>query len=510
MTDIRLDRLGASRLQASWLRHTPAVLLGALFVYAIGRKAALTPLWFDEIVTYHIASLGSARAIVEALLAKADNHPPLDYLLRGLSMSLLGGSEFAFRLPSVAAMLVGASCLYVFVWRRTSALAALMAFSFPFVSLMLRYSYEGRGYALLMASMCLALLAWQFASEKQSWPRLAFLTFCLSLGPYAHYYGILNYVPIAVGEAVRSWENRKVCRPIAGCFLVSLALLGFLAPFVSGASEFADNFWTKLGPNMVAHTYIQLFEQALPAILASLVLSAAFFAFVPHAARDHPLPQAALPRHEVGAGIALCMLPFITYAAALIVTHAFTFKYVLNTVVGAALLSAYAVHHVSSRWRGCALLITLPFGIWAALSLAYSARHIETRIADSAKHDAKVLEGTALPAIVSAHRFLEDYFYLPAGLRNRIFFIDDSEIAIEYWGHDTDERALRNLKPFVPINVMNLCTFTAQHSKFLVFADENEWLSTKFLADGADVAVHPASSAGNVTLAVTLRGPSGC
>ena len=242
MTDARLGRLPATAWQAAFLRHAPVALLSGLYLYAVSILAARQPLWFDEILTYYISNLGGPRTIVSALLAKAENHPPLDYLARHFSMSLFGGSELAFRLPSIIAMLVAALCLYVIVLRRTSMLQALVAFSLPFTTFALRYTHEGRPYAFLFASMCLAFLAWQLVTEKPSLPRLALLTVCLSLGPYSHYYGVLNYVAIGVGEAWRWWEQRKIAWPVVACFAISVAIDGLLAPFVLHSEGFRRPF----------------------------------------------------------------------------------------------------------------------------------------------------------------------------------------------------------------------------------------------------------------------------
>lgn len=506
---MRLGRFQASVPLFSRLQHAPVALLGGLYLYAVGLTATRTPLWFDEIVTYHVSALGSPHAVIEALLAKADNHPPLDYLARNLSMSLFGGSELAFRLPSIVAMLVGGLCLYVFVLRRTSVLAALVSFSFPFATLAIRYSYEGRGYAFLMASMCLVLLAWQLASEKPTAPRLIFLAVSLSIGPYSHYYGVLNYLPVVVGEAWRSWEGRKIYWPIAGSIVASLALLGPLAPFVLHASEFSGTFWTKLGPNMVVHAYIKLFELAIPVVMAGLVGAAAFLFLAPFPDSRRPAP-AAMPRHEVAAAALLCMMPFITYVLALAITHAFTFKYTLNTVVGAAVLTGYLVHQASGWRRGLAFLLTLSFGAWAAASLAYLPGHVEQRIFVNARNDARILSESTLPMVASAHRYLEDNFYLPVELRSRIFYIGDSNLALELRGHDTNERALHNLKPFAPIHGMDLCSFTKRYPEFLLRADELRWIADKLIADRADVVLHPAGSRGSVVFSVILKGPIGC
>ena len=72
MTDTRLGRLQTGVSAASLLRHAPVALLGGLYLYAIGLKAARTPLWYDEIVTYHVSALGGPAAIVGYLQARRE------------------------------------------------------------------------------------------------------------------------------------------------------------------------------------------------------------------------------------------------------------------------------------------------------------------------------------------------------------------------------------------------------------------------------------------------------
>src|SRR5215831_11438554 len=56
---------------------------------------AWKPLTNDEIFTFEVARLGSLSGIWRALAAGADNHPPLDYMLRHISMALFGQGELA-------------------------------------------------------------------------------------------------------------------------------------------------------------------------------------------------------------------------------------------------------------------------------------------------------------------------------------------------------------------------------------------------------------------------------
>ncbi len=376
MTDARLGRLPATAWQAAFLRHAPVALLSGLYLYAVSILAARQPLWFDEILTYYISNLGGPRTIVAALLAKAENHPPLDYLARHFSMSLFGGSELAFRLPSIIAMLVAALCLYVIVLRRTSMLQALVAFSLPFTTFALRYTHEGRPYAFLFASMCLAFLAWQLVTEKPSLPRLALLTVCLSLGPYSHYYGVLNYVAIGVGEAWRWWEQRKIAWPVVACFAVSVAIDGLLAPFVLHSEDFVAHFWTKVGTGEAAFIYVKLLSDAVPAIVAALIGCAVVTFFL----RREPDPQvdtATIPRYEVAAALTICLVPVTTVVLAELVTHAFYDKYLINTVIGIALVTAYLSWHLQAWRRGCALVMALVFSLWMAGVLGYKVRYVK-------------------------------------------------------------------------------------------------------------------------------------
>jgi uncharacterized membrane protein len=487
------------------------LLLAGLYVVAIGLRAAVTPLWFDEIITYQIANLGGPRTIVEALLAKADNHPPLDYIARHYAMAVFGGSELAFRLPSIVAMLVASLCLYLIVLRRTSVLPALAAFSFPFVTVAVRYASEGRGYAFLMASVCLAFLAWQRAAEKPTPVRLLFLLLCLSVGPYCHYYGVLNYGPIVIGEAWRSWENRKISWPIAGCILLSLVSLGLLVPFAIRATEFAPNFWVRFGPTSLVQTYTHLLSSAIPAIAASLIVVALLSlspAAGPSARGGEPT---ALPRHEVVAAIALSLLPIATYVLALLVTRAFDQRYVLNTVFGVALLLAYLIHEATSRRPRYAQAVTLVFALWAAGTLVLQAPREPAKPYAIRSDFVEVIEASPLPVVVpDYHAYLRHRLYLPEALRSRLYYVADLGFAVKYERKDTSDRMLLNLRPFMQANVVPFCDFVKRHPRFLMLTGENGWLFPKLIEDRAQVSILAGSAPAHAILSVTLERPGNC
>ena len=497
---------GSASRWTTLARHLPVLLLSGLFLYFVSARAARLPLWFDEIVTYYVSVLDSPGAVVSALLAKMDNHPPLDYLLRHASMALLGQSELAFRLPSMAGILGGAWCLYLFAIRRTSTAAALVAFSFPFVTTALGAAYEGRGYALLMAFMCLSLVAWQRAAEKPTLFRLLLLTIALSAGPFSHFYGVLNYIPIAAGEAWRSWERRQISWPIVICFVLSLASLSLLVPFALNASAFATGFWTKVTLGAITRGYIEMLESAVPAFVVCLLVFAAMTVF--RRRSEGPVP--AVPSYEIMAAAMLCVLPVTTYLLAKFVTHAYTTKYLLNTTCGLALLAAYAVHYIS-RWRQVAsALMALTFALWAGASIARlqpwpfeGPRNIE-RVTN-------LISSTGLPVVVASnHQFLKTYFYLSEAARKQLFIIVDDRLALHFGGNGSDYRTFRNLKPFVPINAADLCSFTKDHGEFLILFYDSAWIIDHLIRDEATVVILDPNFFEAQLLRVTTKKASGC
>lgn len=510
MTEAQPETTPAPTLPLALLRHLPVVLLGALYLVVIGLKAARSGLWFDEITTFYVSNLGSAAAIVDALLGRADNHPPLDYLARHFSMSVLGSSEFAFLLPSVLAMLVASASLYIFVLRRTSVLPALVAFVFPLITFALRYSYEGRPYALLIMSMCLALLAWQLATEKPTIPRLVFLTLCLSLGPHVHYYGVLNYVPLAAGEIWRWWERRAISWAIVGCVVVSFAIDALLVPFALHASDFAVHFWTRVGPGEAVFLYGRLLEDAVPPLLAAAVgcaFLAYFFRGNPEPGTDAP----AIPRHELIAALMLCLVPVTTFVLKWLVTHAYADKYLINTVVGVAMILAYLTARLRARRPAYAVVIALAVALWGGWKLAYMGRYLPSKPYALPAEIVQLFEAATQPiAVFSAHKFLETHFYLPRHLRDKIYYLTDPKLSINYAGHDTNEIVIRNLQSIVSLPMVKLCEFTKTHPRFLMLVVEPTWVVPQLIKDGAALTLIDGTTQQSQVISVSLTQPSGC
>jgi hypothetical protein len=147
--------------------------------------AARASLWLDEFHTLYHAAQPDLGALFSGL--RADNHPPLSFLLVRVSRALCGESEFALRLPSV---LAGAAGVLVAarITRRLSGARVLWAGPLLAAASALHVaaSAEARMYALL----ALCVLWWverglSLADGGRGAAGLAVATFA---GLHTHYH----------------------------------------------------------------------------------------------------------------------------------------------------------------------------------------------------------------------------------------------------------------------------------------------------------------------------------
>jgi hypothetical protein len=175
------------------------VLLGSsLRFYNLGGDS----LWYDEILTANVARSG-----YEAI-SHVRSHPPLFYLLTRAAIDVLGESEFALRLPSAIAGILALPLVAVLgrtLGRPRAGLwASLLLTLSPFH---LRYSQEGRHYALLMT---LSLLTFILLYRAFTVPKLErWVAFALAtvLNLYTHYGALL--VLASQGVLIAVWLLKK-------------------------------------------------------------------------------------------------------------------------------------------------------------------------------------------------------------------------------------------------------------------------------------------------------------
>lgn len=190
-----------------WLLLALVVAYAAAAVW-VGRA---TPMWFDELITMFAAHEPTWREMF--LAERADGNPPLVFVLTRLSLGVFGTNEFALRLPALCGMVTAIVCCYRFVERRCGGASGLLAAAMVVCSGAAVYGYEGRPYGVVMGLTALLLVLWQRATERREGDVSALVavgaaTFGLVI---AHPFGVLYALaPVAVGEGVRWWRERRV------------------------------------------------------------------------------------------------------------------------------------------------------------------------------------------------------------------------------------------------------------------------------------------------------------
>jgi mannosyltransferase len=450
----------------------------ALAVLVVAVLAARwQPLWYDELFTLYVASETSLGATLRALLAGADTNPPVDYVLRHASLALLGDSAVAFRLPSALAFVGGLFAIYAFVRRRTGFVAAAAAFALPVLSVATYFTHEGRAYALLFASAPVALWAWQRATERERRAaRLPTLFLALCLGPYSHYFGVLNFVPIAVGEAWRSYRRRA----LDGGILVTIAAaciatLGLLV-FARSATTMKQAFWASgYRAADIPGYYTGLLGWAGWACAVGLAVAAGLVV-LGRSIRPEPASHETVPQHEVVAACVLALTPVSAFVLAGLLTGALTAKYTIAFVPGVAILFGYLLSVVEGWRRPAALLALgvltlLGLGRFAADALAY-----RDDVPTPMRLATLLPQGSTLPiAFDSPHLFLETVYYQPQFANGRFQYPMDAATALVVRGFNNDEIALRGLTTIKPLNVVGYREFLLRNREFLVVFSRDFW-----------------------------------
>jgi hypothetical protein len=231
-----------SGLGSRWLTIGAGIACAAFALKAL-LLIDRTSLWGDELRSVIKAFQPSLPFILDYL--RDDSHPPLYYLSLWGWGQAIGHTAVSLRLFSWLAYLAGGLLITAQAaglarcHARAACLAALMAFCTPFP---LRFSIEGKGYALLTALVALALLARSLLLRSQ-WPsRLAHPGYGLSvaLASLTHFYGLGLMGALAFWDATRGrWR------------LAAAAALGTLPAFgwILYASEYlfgpSTNSWIE-------------------------------------------------------------------------------------------------------------------------------------------------------------------------------------------------------------------------------------------------------------------------
>lgn len=477
-----------------WVERRRLPLLAAFSVvyFALSlRLASTSSFWFDELFTFYISSRPGPERL-ELLRLGLDHQPPTFYALSAFLLQIIPNPHVALALPQIIG--VWAACLgtYVFVSRRSSALFGLLAMLVLVNTLAYHYALEARPYGLATGFAALALLMWQLAADGQSRTlTLPALSLMLFGGVSSHYYAVLMFVPIAVGELTRLVARRRIDWGMLAAGTGGAILSAVYLPFVTGSvGGFEANNWAAPLPRKLYNEYLSLFfDLTAPVMLLFVLMTLALMLFRADPDPDDDRDHVALPIPDLAAALSLFALPAVQYIVAATVTNKMHERYVLQTTVGFAVLAAFLVYIASRRHAWIGVLVTsvalLDFGVHVGPRLARRDAvpgSIVERLAAEAPSGSPIVIDNAMQLLPVAH-------YSSPRFRARLYYPVDPEAARRFATFPPPKGGqnwLRN-QEYMPIQAVPFHELLSAHSEFLLYSTNatSEWVLKKMLAEGA-------------------------
>lgn len=499
MSESRATAIGLSAFSAAYFAYATTV-------------ASSRPFWYDEIITYTVGLQPGAAALWDLLGRGPDASAPLHPMIILGLYGLLPRTELVTRLPAIAGVWVMMLCMFAYVARGCGTRAAWVALLFPTSTLALVYAAEGRPYGLLLGVSALALVCWQ-AIGRASTPAgrgLARLGLAASLAASvaSHYFAVLVFIPIGLGELARGRERRRVDRGTWAATLLGLSPLPACLPLIRHARSFStEDFWAA-GASLsdVSEYYRELLGPSFLPVLIALGLSPVAARWVRLGRRPAgPTPGEGPPPGEIAAAMGFAALPVFGIGLVQLGTEhaAFTVRYALPAVIGAGILASYAVSAIGT-----------PAGLDRILALLLAASFAGRATADMAdgprirglEYLAGRLAAAGEPVVYcDFRRYSQLTFYGADPFRCRV---------VSLLGYHPEaasgDRIERLFRPLYPPDrspwMEEYEDFIAARRRFLVHPDQSDALLGRLLDDGA--AVERIRVGEEPFYRVTLPGPA--
>lgn len=225
----------------------------------------MRPLWVDEASTYWTSRYGWLALVAQV---GTDGSPPLYFLVVKAVTAVFGTSEFALRLPSLAASVALIPALYTLGKRlgsvRTGLLAATLGVLSPLVHY---YGAETRMYAVLQLETAVVALAWLRTMERPTaigrWAMLC-LAEVLQLSTHVYAVFLLPCLPIVTAFVAPRKERVRSTGLAALTTLVAFAMCAvWLRSSVenaqAGIGDWIVPLWNDLPPSMAVIRSLTVF-----------------------------------------------------------------------------------------------------------------------------------------------------------------------------------------------------------------------------------------------------------
>ena len=466
---------------AEQLDKHPLCLVGFTTIIYLGIVSILASeklFWNDELYTFYISRLDRLSDVWQALLTGVEQLPPLFFIITRGSTALFGSSGFAFRLPQILGFWLMSVSLFCFVRRRSSAAYGLVAMLFPLITMTFYYAYEARPYGLVLGFCGLALYCWQAATEG----RLRVLSVTglgLSLvgALSCHYYAILAFVPLILGEALRTVRSGRLDFGIWIAFGVGLIPLAIFLPLIRASAGYSHNFWGKPNWADVISFYIKMLAPGVPFVkrgLVVVIILIGIYSFARSSTHGGTTrPANSIPIHETAAVVGFALFPLGAMILAKTITNAFVDRYALPAVIGISAIFAWTLFRWMDRrprlGLAVAAIILATFvakGLWLQRSLAVSVNEQAATYQFLRSND----EARIPVVIQDPHLFFALSHYAVDKGGSRLIYLSNVALALKYTGTDTVERGLLELRKWAPLDIEDYRRFCASHSEFLIYS----------------------------------------
>ena len=476
------------------------VIYSVLILLVTGAIAVKRHLWWDEIVVYYIATLPNPNAMWDALLSGADWQTPTYYFILHYLSAWFGPSPLVLRSIAIIPYWLATLVLYFTVARRTSPLYGFLAMLFPSLTIAFNYSFEARPYALVLLFTACTFLSWQLTKEER-FRRFALPALCVSLAATVcvHYNACLIVLPILAGEAVLALRKRRVDFPVLISIFSAALPVMLLLPHILTIKRFAAMFSADTNFEALAEIYVVFFLRFM--VLAAPIGTASIIWLALPRSRRHENGVLRPPENKLASPTIVAATTFLTlpiiYFALSFVTHTLHVRYVLETVIGAAIcfaLALYSARHAVPHLAGI-MLVVLALGV-----SAYSTKRLRgpdettwrTFAAYSELFDRnnKAVYDSNNPLLLGGGSYLIVFHYGNEDLRRRSFYlISDPGVKIP-WLTQFSRITYTAFKSILPgqMQVPYYSSFLRQHEHFLVY-DPEPWLLNQLVSDGYNVRV---------------------
>jgi len=469
-----------------------AVLVAGIVVTA-GAHAVTKPLWYDEVATVIVSRLPGIPAIVESLRSGADNNPPLFYVVSKFSRALMPDDHLGYRLPSILGLVLVVLSLYGVLSKRVCRTSALAGACYVLCTPLAPYAYEARPYALLAGLIATAILAWQ-RLDSSRWYALL-LGFCLALAVSVHYYAIFVWPVLGAAEALVWWLRRRARWEVWAALVLGAGPLLLYADLLNGVHHYyRANFWAPAHLSMIFTAHGGLL--ALSGYLGFGVAFCATVVFVCWARREvtHGTGQHHLVE-ESALAFLLLWFPAIAVVASKVAQTAMTERYLLPTVLGAALIVGYVCSRVPIAVRRAVLAsILIAYGLTEVDAAAFgrlaqppreaTIQPLQLVLREYARADEPIV-------ISSGLRFLPAAYYATPDIRRRVWALTDPGAAVAFAGSDSVDQALAILRHYYPMQVEEYATFATRHPVFLLVCDGRrfDYWAARLAKDGSELTL---------------------